>query len=367
MQNSRASPALVEARALTKTFPVRRGVLQRTVAQVQAVRAVDLEIEHSETYALVGESGSGKTTLGRCLIRLVEPTSGRVFFGGRELTGMAAEELRVSRRHFQMVFQDPYGSLNPRMRIGRALAEPLAIHRIVGRAERESEVDRILDLVGLPASAKRRFPHEFSGGQRQRICIARALASRPRFLVADEPVSALDVSIQAQIINLLKELQTSLELALLLIAHDLTVVSQASDRVGVMYLGRIVEEGRTESVFGRPQHPYTLSLLSAVPTPDPDTRRRRIVLPGEPPSASDPPSGCPFHPRCPIAESRCRTEEPVLAPTPAGHRAACHFPGELESAAVRPTQSGEGRPPSASDPLSPRGSEQPNEAKLGSP
>ncbi len=329
--------SLVEARGLTKSFPVRRGMLQRTVAEVQAVRGVDLEIKRGETYALVGESGSGKTTLGRCLIGLIEPTSGRVFFDGEDLTAMAPRQLRRRRRRFQMVFQDPYGSLNPRMRVGRIVAEPLAIHKIVDKAARESEVDRLLGSVGLPASAKRRYPHEFSGGQRQRVSIARALATRPEFLVADEPVSALDVSIQAQIVNLLEDLRESLDLALLFIAHDLAVVSETSDRVGVMYLGRLVEEGATASVFGNPQHPYTVSLLSAVPVPDPETRRRRIILPGEPPSPSDPPPGCPFHPRCPIAEARCRSEEPALATTPAGHLAACHYPGALELSGTEKT------------------------------
>lgn len=322
---------LVEARELRKSFPVRRGVLQRTVAQVQAVRGVDLAIRRGETYALVGESGSGKTTLGRCLIRLIEPSSGRLFFDGEELTGMPSGELRNRRRRFQMVFQDPFGSLNPRMRVGKILGEPLAIHKIVERADRDREIDRLLEMVGLPASAKSRFPHEFSGGQRQRIGIARALAPRPDFLVADEPVSALDVSVQAQIVNLLEDLQQRLQLALLLIAHDLAVVSQTSDRVGVMYLGRLVEEGPTATVFQNPQHPYTVSLLSAVPIPDPETNRRRIILPGEPPSPSDPPSGCSFHTRCPIAEARCRQEDPELRPTPAGHLGACHFPGKLEA------------------------------------
>jgi peptide/nickel transport system ATP-binding protein len=322
--------ALVEARSLVKSFPVRRGLLQRTVAEIQALRGVDLAIRRGETYALVGESGSGKTTLGRCLIRLVEPTSGRIFFDGEELTGMAPGELRRRRRRFQMVFQDPYGSLNPRMRVGRILAEPLAIHEIVERSQRDREVDRLLSMVGLPTSSKRRFPHEFSGGQRQRIGIARALAARPDFVVADEPVSALDVSVQAQIVNLLQDLQQSLHLALLLIAHDLAVVSETSERVGVLYLGRLVEEGATATVFANPQHPYTVSLLSAVPVPDPETKRHRIILPGEPPSPSAPPPGCPFHTRCPIVEDRCRTEEPPLAITPTGQLAACHFPGRLE-------------------------------------
>ena len=326
------APLLVECRDLRKSFPVKRGLLQRTVAQVQAVRGVDLGIAAGETYALVGESGSGKTTLGRCVIRLIEPSSGEIFFNGEEITGLSTRDLRSKRRHFQMVFQDPYGSLNPRMRIGKILAEPLAIHRIVSKADREAEVIRLLDTVGLPGRVKDRFPHEFSGGQRQRIGIARALATRPDFVVADEPVSALDVSVQAQIVNLLKDLQQKFELALLFIAHDLAVVAQTSDRVGVMYLGRLVEEGRTESVFGAPQHPYTVSLLSAVPIPEPNTGRRRIILPGEPPSPTHPPAGCSFHTRCPIAVDRCREEEPPLMPSPAGHLAACHFPGELGSA-----------------------------------
>jgi peptide/nickel transport system ATP-binding protein len=336
-KNGGKAMALVEARRLVKSFPVKRGVLQRTVAAVQAVRGVELRIAEGETYALVGESGSGKTTLGRCLIRLIEPTSGQVLFRGEELTGMAPRELRRQRRHFQMVFQDPYGSLNPRMRIGKILAEPLAIHDVVAKSDRESEVDRLLDLVGLPASSKSRFPHEFSGGQRQRIGIARALAPRPQFVVADEPVSALDVSIQAQIVNLLKDLQERLDLALLFIAHDLAVVAETSDRVGVMYLGRLVEEGTTSSVFGSPQHPYTVSLLSAVPVPEPGTGRRRIILPGEPPSPTDPPGGCPFHTRCPIAEDRCRNEEPKLVSTPPGQAAACHFPGALSSSGAENT------------------------------
>ncbi|MFQ5525408.1 MAG: ABC transporter ATP-binding protein [Thermoanaerobaculia bacterium] len=324
--------SLVETRGLEKSFPVKRGLLQRTVARVQAVRGVDLSIEPAETYALVGESGSGKTTLGRCLIRLIEPTAGSIRFQGEELTGLSGRDLRARRRHFQMVFQDPYGSLNPRMRVRKILGEPLAIHDVVPKSGREREVARLLDVVGLPSRAKDRFPHEFSGGQRQRIGIARALATRPEFVVADEPVSALDVSVQAQIVNLLKDLQERFELALLFIAHDLAVVAETSDRVGVMYLGRLVEEGATAQVFGAPQHPYTVSLLSAVPIPEPETGRARIILPGEPPSPTAPPPGCPFHTRCPIAVERCREEEPTLAATPAGHLAACHFPGELESA-----------------------------------
>ncbi len=326
---STRSVPLVQTRDLRKSFRVKRGLMQRTVGHVHAVHGVDLEIGAGEGYALVGESGSGKTTLGRCLLRLIEPDSGSIRFKGEELTDMGERALRRKRRSFQMVFQDPDGSLNPRMRVGALLAEPLAIHRIVEKRDRGKEVERLLEIVGLPVKAKDRFPDEFSGGQRQRIGIARALATRPEFLVADEPVSALDVSVQAQIVNLLRDLQDRFELAMLLIAHDLTVVAETSDRVGVMYLGSLVEEGPTAGVFGAPQHPYTVSLLSAVPVPEPRTGRRRVILPGEPPSSMDPPPGCPFHPRCPIAVAQCSSERPGLAWTSAGHFAACHFPGDL--------------------------------------
>jgi peptide/nickel transport system ATP-binding protein len=324
-----AGPALLEARGLTKLFPVRRGLLQRVRGEIRAVDGVDLHVGAGETFGLVGESGSGKTTLGRCLLRLIEPSAGRLRFRGEDLLGLPARELRRRRRHFQMVFQDPYGSLNPRLTVGQTLEEPLAVHGIVPREERGAEVRRLLDLVGLPAAATRLYPHEFSGGQRQRIGIARALATRPELLVADEPVSALDVSVRAQIINLLADLQRRLNLALLLIAHDLTVVEQVADRVAVLYLGRVVEEGPTPQVFSRPQHPYTVSLLSAVPVPDPGAGRSRIMLPGEPPSPLHPPPGCPFHPRCPIARDRCATEEPALLEALAEQPAACFYPGEL--------------------------------------
>ncbi len=335
--------AILAAEGLGKAYPVRRGLLQRVAGHVRALTDVDLEIEEGECFALVGESGSGKTTLGRCLIRLVEPTTGRVRFRGEDLLALGREELRRSRRHFQMVFQDPYGSLNPRLRIGDAIAEPMAVHRLAGRAARPARVGELLEMVGLVPAAARRYPHEFSGGQRQRIGIARALATRPALLIADEPVSALDVSVRAQIINLLARLQSELGLTLLVIAHDLAVVEQIADRVAVLYLGRIVEQGRSADLFARPQHPYTVSLLSAVPVPDPphrDARRQRIVLPGDPPSPLDPPPGCPFHPRCPIARPRCAVDTPALAEVRPGHRAACFYPGQAPVAGAAPGRVG---------------------------
>lgn len=321
---------LLETRGLIKHFPVRRGLLQRVHGVVRAVDGVDLELHPGECFALVGESGSGKTTLGRCLLRLLEPDRGELWFRGEDLLALSGRELRLRRRRFQMIFQDPYGSLNPRMRVRDILEEPLAVHRLVPKARRRERVDELLDLVGLTVEAADRFPHEFSGGQRQRVGIARALATEPDLLVADEPVSALDVSVQAQIVNLLARLQDRFGLTLVFIAHDLAVVEQLAHRVAVMYLGRIVELADREVLFGRPQHPYTVSLLSAVPVPEVDGRRERIVLPGELPSPVDPPSGCPFHPRCPIARSRCAEETPPLAETDEGGWAACFYPGELE-------------------------------------
>lgn len=321
--------ALVSVRGLTKSFPVRRGLLRRASGQVQAVREVDLELTAGESFGLVGESGSGKTTLARCIVRLIEPTAGVVEFRGENLLELSPSELRLRRRQFQIIFQDPYGSLNPRMRVEKILSEPLEVHGTVEPAGRSRRVRELLETVGLPESAAERYPHEFSGGQRQRVGIARALATEPALLIADEPVSALDVSVRAQIINLIADLQRRLDLTLLLIAHDLAVVEQITDRCGVLYLGRLVEVGPTPSIFAAPQHPYTVSLLSAVPVAEPRRKSNRIVLPGEPPSPIDPPSGCPFHPRCPIARERCSTEEPPLQPISEEHSVACHFAGEL--------------------------------------
>jgi oligopeptide transport system ATP-binding protein len=323
--------ALVKVEGLRKEFPVRRGLLQREQGSVVAVDDVDLAIRESECLGLVGESGSGKSTLGRCILRLIDVTSGSIYFRGENLVSLRGEELRRRRREFQMIFQDPYGSLNPRMRVGQIIREPLEVHDVVPAAERNRRVLELLDLVGLPEDAAQRYPHEFSGGQRQRVGVARALAPEPQFIVADEPVSALDVSVRAQIINLLMDLRQRLGLSLLFIAHDLAVVEQIADRVAVMYLGRVIELSDTGDLFARPQHPYSVSLLSAVPEPDPHRTGGRIVLPGEVPSPMNPPKGCAFHPRCPIAEERCRNEEPQLSRLDSGQSVACHFPGKLES------------------------------------
>ena len=320
--------SILEVEALSKEFPVRRGLLLRQQGSVKAVDRVSLRLEEGECFALVGESGCGKTTLARSIIRLIEPSSGSVRFRGRELLELPPRELRRRRREFQMIFQDPYGSLNPRMTVRKILAEPIEVHRLVAKAEMPERLRELLGLVGMPEDALDRYPHEFSGGQRQRIGIARALATEPSLLLADEPVSALDVSVRAQIINLLVDLQRRLGLTLLFIAHDLAVVEQIADRVGVMYLGRLVEVGRTSDIFRSPRHPYTVSLLSAVPVPDPVSGRERILLPGEPPSPMDPPPGCAFHPRCPIARPRCSSDEPALEER-AAWPVSCHYPDEM--------------------------------------
>ncbi len=320
---------LIEARAVRKHFPLGGGWLSRPRAVVHAVEDVSLAIAPGETLGLVGESGCGKSTLGRLLLRLLEPTAGDVRFDGRSLLGLDARALRAVRREMQIVFQDPYGSLDPHMRVGSIVGEGLAIHRLGTRAERRRRVEELLALVGLPPDAARRWPHEFSGGQRQRISIARALAVEPRFVVADEAVSALDVSIQAQIINLLQDLKRRLGLTLLFISHDLRVVEHVSDRVAIMYLGRLVEVAPRDRIYTQARHPYTRALLSAVPVADPHRPRRREPLRGELPSATAPPPGCAFHPRCPHAEDVCRRLVPPLEQGRDGHAVACHvFPAE---------------------------------------
>jgi len=322
---SGATHPLVEARGVVKSFERRSGIRGKVGPSVRAVNGVDLDIQAGETLGLVGESGSGKSTLGRVLIRLLEPDAGSVRFDGVDLMALGATELRRMRRQFQIVFQDPYGSLNPRMRIGAAIGEPLVIHKLVAnRAEKAEKVAMLLEQVGLDPSAAGRYPHEFSGGQRQRIGIARAIACSPRFVVADEPVSALDAPVQAQIINLMIELQERLGLAYLFIAHDLRLVEQVCDRVAVMYLGRIVEQAPVAEFYSNPQHPYSQALLASTPSQRPGSVTVSAIT-GEPPSQTELPTGCPFHPRCPVAEARCSRTEPVLLATEGGHGVACHL------------------------------------------
>ncbi len=317
------SAPLLAVDGLTKHFPVQGGVLGRAVATLKAVDGVSFEVQRGETLGLVGESGCGKSTLGRAILGLVRPTAGSVRFEGQELVGLSQRQLRPLRRRMQLIFQDPYASLNPRMRVEEILSEPYAIHGLAKGKERREKVLALLDKLGLPRDALGRYPHEFSGGQRQRIGIARSLAVEPELVIADEPLSALDVSIQAQIVNLLMDLQRELSLTYVFIAHDLRIVEYVSSRVAVMYLGKIVELASARELYERPRHPYTQALLSAVPVPDPARKRERIVLQGDVPSPIHPPPGCAFHPRCPHAFERCRLETPPLYPLGAGHVSAC--------------------------------------------
>jgi oligopeptide transport system ATP-binding protein len=318
---------LVQVENLKKYFPITRGIIfQKTIGYVRAVDDVSFFIRRGETFGLVGESGCGKTTVGRTILQLYRPTAGKVYFDGIDLTTLKGEELRRMRRRMQIIFQDPYASLNPRMTVGDIIGEPLEIHGIAKGKEKRERVMELLQIVGLNPYFINRYPHEFSGGQRQRIGVARALAMYPDFIVCDEPISALDVSIQAQIINLLEELQEKFGLTYLFIAHDLAVVRHISDRVAVMYLGKIVELTDRDSLYSNPLHPYTQALLSAVPIPDPvvEERRRRIILKGEIPSPANPPSGCRFHTRCPVVMDICKEVEPEFKDVGGGHWVACH-------------------------------------------
>jgi oligopeptide transport system ATP-binding protein len=318
---------LVVVRDLKKYFPITAGLLQQKVGDVKAVDGIDFDIRRGETLGLVGESGSGKTTAGRAILRLIDATAGTITFDGRDITHLSRAELRPLRKEMQIIFQDPYASLNPRMTVGDIIREPLQIHHLAHGKNAERRVQELLSMVGLQPYHANRYPHEFSGGQRQRVGIARALAVDPKFIVADEPVSALDVSIQAQVINLLQDLQKQLGLTFLFIAHDLSVVRHISNRVAVMYVGKIIEIADRDRLYANPLHPYTQALLSAIPIPDPATerRRKRIILTGDIPSPVNPPSGCRFHTRCPIAFERCKVEVPAFNLYEDGHRAACHW------------------------------------------
>jgi len=310
---------------LKKYFPIHRGVLGRAAEYVKAVDDVSFTVNKGETFGLVGESGCGKTTAGRAILRLHEPDSGSIRFDGADLLSLGKQELRMKRRDMQIIFQDPYASLNPRMTIRTIVGEPFAIHGIASGSERETRIADLLKTVGLDSSVMNRYPHEFSGGQRQRIGIARALALKPKFIVADEPVSALDVSIQAQIINLLADLQQQFGLTYLFISHAIPVIEHISTRIGVMYLGKLVEVGTSRQICTSPKHPYTQALLSAVPIPDPAAKKQRVVLRGDVPTPINPPPGCRFHTRCPIAVDRCKTEEPPLRQIEDGRDVACHL------------------------------------------
>ncbi|CAM3771749.1 dipeptide ABC transporter ATP-binding protein [Aeromicrobium ponti] len=316
---------LLEVKNLKTYYPIKGGILRRTVAVVKAVDDVSFEIRKGETLGLVGESGCGKSTAGRTILRLLEPTEGQIIFDGQDITNVRGTSLRKIRQDFQMVFQDPYASLNPMMMVGHLVSEPIRNYNNKSEKELKPEVLDLLAKVGLPEDAYYKYPHEFSGGQRQRIGIARALALRPKLIIADEPVSALDVSVQSQVLNLLKELQDEFDLTFLFIAHDLSVVKHMSDRIGVMYLGGLVEVADKDSIYAEPLHPYTQALISAIPEPDPRKKKERIILEGDVPSPIDPPKGCTFHPRCAHAMPECQSVKPELREVKPGHRVACHL------------------------------------------
>ncbi|MEK3902194.1 ABC transporter ATP-binding protein [Paenibacillus sp. FSL R7-0179] len=316
---------LLEVRNLKKHYPIRKGFFSKQVGAVKAVDGITLSVEQGETLAVVGESGCGKSTTGRAILRLIEPTEGEIMFAGTDVRSLNTEQLRKFRTDMQMVFQDPYASLDPRWTVQRILEEPLRTHGSAPARELRSRVEQLMEVVGLSPYQAHRFPHEFSGGQRQRIGIARALALNPKFIVCDEPVSALDVSIQAQVLNLMQDLQEQYGLTYMFISHDLSVVKFISDRVAVMYLGRVVELAPTKALFAKPLHPYTQALMSAVPVPDPGLKKQRIVLTGDVPNPETPPTGCAFHPRCPHAMDRCKSEAPVLRELDSGHQVACHL------------------------------------------
>ena len=340
-EHERRADALLAVRDLAKHFPVRRGAFGLVSGHVRAVDGVDFELAAGETLAIVGESGCGKSTVGRLVLRLIEPSAGTVRFEGEDLLALSDGDMRARRQRMQVIFQDPYASLNPRMTVGAMLGEPLMLHGLArGEAARRARIAELLDLVGLRPDHARRYPHEFSGGQRQRLAIARALAVEPRLIVADEPVSALDVSIQAQVINLMRGLQQRFGLAYIFISHDLAVVKHIADRIAVMYLGKIVETATTEELFRQPRHPYTRALLAAVPVPDPTVQRERTLLEGDLPSATAPPPGCRFHTRCPFVRESCRSDVPALAGDGTGHAAAC--PWWREFAPVLPIAAGRG-------------------------
>jgi len=367
-----AAGPLVEIRHVKKYFPIRKGVLQREVARVHAVDDVSFAVQPGETLGLVGESGCGKSTLGRTIVRLLEPTAGEILFQGTQIEDFGPRQLRPLRREMQMVFQDPYASLNPRKRVGTIISDPMKIHHLGDAKERKARTEELLETVGLSPEHYNRFPHEFSGGQRQRIGIARALALRPKLIVADEPVSALDVSIQSQMLNLLEDLQTEFQLTYIFIAHDLGVVRHVSDRIAVMYLGKLVELSPAEELYTRPIMPYTEALLSAVPLPDPDLAkaRRRIVLEGDVPSPINPPSGCRFHPRCRYATQVCKEVEPPLVDYGSGHLAACHHPLNVDAAALQAATAAAESPRAADDgalPTDTSGESHPVAAEEGDP